>query len=144
MKNPVKNVASLATLLLLVVGLFTLANASTINPDNLLVPVEKKGKYAKLDVSSLPMDKNVTIKVRDENDILVYELKVKNTGQHQHVLVDFNRLKTGVYSLNILRGENDVVRKNLDIRWNQVIVKDVVTLSRDIGHEYRWPLNSVW
>jgi hypothetical protein len=143
MKTLVKNAASLFAVLFFVTGLFTLAFANSANPDNMLMPVEKKGKFAKLDVSSLPLDEYVTIRVRDDSDILVYQLKVKNKGQN-NVLIDFNRLQTGNYSLNIIRGENDVVRKNLDIRWNQVIVKDVITMSRDLGHEHRWPLNSVW
>ncbi len=141
MKTLIEKTASLFLVLLMVFALFTAANANTNNPvDMLLLPVEKKGKYAKLDVSSLPMDEEVTVRVRDEIDRLVYQFNVKNTGQ-RHVLVDFNRLKPGNYTLNILRGERDVVRKHLDIRWNGVAVNDVVPLSRDIGQENRFPLN---
>lgn len=124
--------------LFMATGLFTIANASN-NPNNLLLPVEKKGKYAKLDVSSLPLDQEVTIRVRDDAERLVDEFKVTNRGQ-SHVLVNFNRLKPGIYSMNILRGENDVVRKILNIHWNQVNVNNVMALSRDIGQENRWPL----
>ncbi|WP_114752274.1 T9SS type A sorting domain-containing protein [Pleomorphovibrio marinus] len=139
MKTPLKNAASLFAVLFMVMGLSTFATASSNHPDNLLLPVEKKGKFAKLDVSSLPMDQEVTIRIRDNSERLVDEFKVKNTGQN-HVLVNFNRLKPGIYSLNILRGENDVVRKILNIHWNQVAVNNVVSLSRDSGQETRWPL----
>jgi hypothetical protein len=139
MKTLVKNAASLFAVLFVVSGLFTLAFANTTHPDNMLLPVDKKGKYAKLDVSSLPYDKDITVRVRDHSERLVDEFKIKNTGQ-KHVLVNFNRLNPGIYSLNIIRGENDVVRKILDIHWNQVAVNNVVTMSRDSGQENRWPL----
>ncbi len=141
MKTLFKRIASLLIALIMVFALYTLANAKSGNhEDKLLLPVEKQGKFAKLDVTSLPMDKEVTVRVRDEIDRFVYEFNVKNTGQN-HVLIDFNRLKPGNYTLNILRGERDVVRKHLDIRWNGVAVTDVVPLSRDIGQEDRFPLN---
>ncbi|MCC5936346.1 MAG: hypothetical protein JJU34_03600 [Lunatimonas sp.] len=125
------------------IGLIGFARtAVAINPENLLQPVEKQGKYAKLDVSSLPMDQPVTVRVRDESERLIHEFKVTNRGQQQ-VLVDFNRLKPGIYSLNILRGENDVVRKILNIHWNQVMVDNVVVMNRDRGQENRWPLYMV-
>lgn len=139
MKTIVKNATSLFAVLFFITGLLTLTFATPNNPDNMLLPVEKKGKYAKLDVSSLPLDKDITVRVRDNSERLVHEFKLKNTGQ-KYVLMDFNRLKPGVYSLNILRGENDVVRKILDIHWNQVAVNNVITMSRDSGQENRWPL----
>ena len=142
MKTIVKNAASLFTVLFFITGLLTFTFANTNNPDNMLTPVEKKGKYAKLDVSSLPYDKDITVRVRDHSERLVDEFKIRNTGQ-QHVLVNFNRLKPGLYSLNILRGEKDVVRKILDIHWNQVAVNNVITMSRDSGQENRWPLYMV-
>ncbi|WP_198675329.1 hypothetical protein [Pleomorphovibrio marinus] len=140
MKTLLEKFASLLLTLIMVVALFNLANASSNNPNNLLLPVEKKGKYAKLDVSTLPMDREITVRVRDDIDRLVYEFKVKNTGQN-HVLVDFNRLKPGAYSLNLIRGDKDVVRKHLHIHWNKVAVSEVISLSRDIGQEDRFPLN---
>ncbi len=139
MKTIVKNAASLFTVLFFITGLLTFTFANTNNPDNMLIPVEKKGKYAKLDVSSLPLDKEITVRVRNESERLVDEFKVKNTGQ-KYVLMNFNRLNSGIYSLNIIRGENDVVRKILDIHWNQVAVSNVITMKRDSGQENRWPL----
>ncbi|MCC5939228.1 MAG: hypothetical protein JJU34_18250 [Lunatimonas sp.] len=141
MKTLFEKFASLFVALLMIFAFSTVAHASTANPeDMLLLPAEKEGKYAKLDVRSLPMDKEVTIRVRDEIDRLVYTFKVKNTGQ-KHVLVDFNRLMPGTYSLNVLRGDDDVVRKYLDIRWNEVAVREVISLKKDIGQEDRFPLN---
>ena len=57
------------------------------------------------------------------------------------MLVDFNRLMPGTYSMNVLRGDDDVVRKYLDIRWNEVAVREVLSLKQDIGQENRFPLN---
>lgn len=138
MKTPMKNFGLLFAVLFMVTGLSAYVNANTNHPDNMLLPVAKKGKYAKLDVSSLPMDQEITIRVRDNAERLVDEFKVKNTGQ-QHVLVNFNQLSPGIYSLNVIRGENDVVRKFLNIHWNQVAVSDVIKLNRDSGVEKRWP-----
>lgn len=143
MKTLLKNSTPFLVVLFFAAGLFGFAGSATvINPENLLLPVEKQGKYAKLDVSSLPKDQPVTVRVRDDAERLVDEFKVTNRGQ-QHVLVDFNRLKPGIYSLNILRGENDVVRKILNIHWNQVLVDNVVVMNRDRGQESRWPLYMV-
>ncbi len=139
MKTLVKNPLPLLIAMLFMFGGMAYANTNIDHPDNIIKPVDKKGKYAKLDVSSLPMDKDITIRIRDYTERLVDEFKVKNTGQ-QYVLVNFNRLKPGIYSLNVMRGENDVVRKIMNIHWNQVAVNNVVNLSRDHGQETRWPL----
>ncbi|WP_245189394.1 hypothetical protein [Lunatimonas salinarum] len=141
MKTLIERIASAFVALLMVFAFSTVANATNSNPeDMLLLPAEKEGKYAKLDVRLFPKDKEVTIRVRDDIDRLVYTFTVKNTGQNQ-VLVDFNRLKPGIYTLNVLRGEDDVVRKYLDIRWNEVDVREVISLKKDIGQEDRFPLN---
>lgn len=131
-----KSTGPLLALLLLVTGLFTFAFANPSHPDNMLLPAEKKGKYARLDVSSLPYGKDITVRVRDNSERMVDEFKIRNTGQN-HVLVDFNRLKSGTYSLNIIRGENDVIRKIIDIHWNLVAVTNVVNMTRDSGQEDR-------
>ncbi|EON77642.1 hypothetical protein ADIS_1861 [Lunatimonas lonarensis] len=139
MKTLLKNSAVLIVALFLGVSFQGFAHTpNPDNPKNLLKPVEKRGKYAKLDVSTLPKDTPVVVRVRDDVDNLVYEFNVINRGQKE-VVVDFNRLKTGVYSMNILRGENDVIRKVLNIHWDQVIVNDVMALSRDRGNERYWP-----
>ncbi len=139
MKNiPVKSTGMLFAALLLFIGSIAYANNSNNTPDNLLMPVEKKGKYAKLNVSTLPMDKEITVRIRDYSDRLVEEFKVKNTGQN-FVLVNFNRLNPGVYSMNILKNDNEVLRKVLDIHWDKVKVDNVVILSEERRRETRWP-----
>jgi hypothetical protein len=143
MKTLLKNSAVMIVVLFLGAAFQGFAGTNIdVNPENLLTPVDKKGKYAKLDVTTLPMDTPVVVRVRDDAERLVYEFKVTNKGQKE-VLVDFNRLKPGLYSLNVLRGENDVVRKIMNIYWDQVVVDNVVVLNRDRGQEGRWPLYMV-
>ncbi len=139
MKNLFKNPILFLVAILFMFGGMAYANTTIDHPDNMLKSVDKKGKYIKMDVSSLPKDKEVSIRVRDHSERLLDHFTVTNTGQN-YVLVNLNRLKPGIYSMNILRGENDIIRKTLNIHWNQVVLNDVSNISRDGGHETRWPL----
>ncbi len=128
--------------MLFMFGGTALANNTIDHPDNMLRPVNKKGKFVKLDVSSLPLDKEIAVRVRNSSDLLVDEFKVKNTGQ-QYVLVNLNRLNTGIYSLNVIRGEKDVVRKVINVNWDRVSTANILNLSADRGLEDRWPLSHI-
>lgn len=134
----VKTSGLLMAILFVFVGYFAYASNHNSTPENLLLPVSKKGKYAKLNVSTLPADQEVTVRIRDYSDRLVEEFKVKNTGQ-TFVLVNFNRLNPGVYSMNILKNENEVLRKILDIHWDKVVVDNIAILSEERRRETRWP-----
>jgi hypothetical protein len=142
MKSLLKHPLLLLFAMVFIFGGTALANNSIDHPDNMWRPVNKKGKYAKLDVSSLPMEKEVTVRVRNSSDLLIDEFKVRNTGQ-QYVLLNLNRLNPGLYSLNLIRGEKDVVRKVINVNWDKVRMANIVNLSRDSGLEDRWPLSHI-
>ncbi|EON77641.1 hypothetical protein ADIS_1860 [Lunatimonas lonarensis] len=116
--------------------------AANEDPDNILTPVDKDGRYARLDVTTLPMDTPVAVRVRDSSQRLVYEFDVVNKGQRA-VLVNFNHLKPGIYSVTIIREEDDVVRKNLTLYWYEITVNSVVVLEEDRGQEGHWPLFAI-
>lgn len=88
----------------------------------------------------MPEGEYVTLRVRDSAERLVQEIKVKNSGQ-DWVVINFDPLWVGKYSLNIVKNENQILRKNLMVNHDGIIIKDVLTLREDMDIHNRWPWN---
>ncbi|MCC5930030.1 MAG: hypothetical protein JJU28_12345 [Cyclobacteriaceae bacterium] len=136
-----KNICSVFGLVSLLFLIFTFQPVSVkaSEESTLLMPIQNE-KRVKLNVANLPQGEYVTLRVRDRAERLVQEFKVKNTGQ-DWVVVNFEPLVTGKYSLNIVKDENQIIRKNLLIYHDAVVVRDILTMSNDVDFHNRWPWN---
>lgn len=124
---------------LLICVIFAMPAAFSASPgDKLLYPL-KDQKKAKLKVAVLPEDQYIKVRLRDQHDRLMSEYTVKNTGQ-KWIKMNFNRLKTGNYSLDIIRADNDVVRKNMFVNHKGVRIHSSINLDREIDYYDAWPL----
>jgi hypothetical protein len=97
-------------------------------------------KRAMFNVADLPLNEYVTIKLRDRADRVVHEFDVKNKGQ-EWVLINFESLWNGRYSLDIILAEDEILRKNLMVHHDAIIIRDVLTMEREADFYDRWPLN---
>lgn len=124
---------------LLICVIFAMPAAFSASPgDKLLYPL-KDQKKAKLKVAALPENQYVTVRLRDQHNRLISEYTVKNTGQNW-VKLNFNTLKTGDYALDIIRDNNDVVRKNMFVNHKGVRIQSAINLDREICFYDTWPL----
>jgi hypothetical protein len=105
--------------------------------DQLLYPL-KDQKKAKLKLAALPEGQYIKVKLRDQHNLLISEYTVKNTGQNW-VKLNFNSLKTGDYSLDIMLADDDVVRKNMFVNHKGVRINSVINLDREICYYDTWP-----
>ncbi|MCC5930029.1 MAG: hypothetical protein JJU28_12340 [Cyclobacteriaceae bacterium] len=119
--------------------IFTLPSVFAASPgDKLLYPVANE-KKAKLKLAALPEDQYIKVRLRDQHNRLISEYTVKNTGQNW-VKLNFNSLKTGDYSLDIILAKDDVVRKNMFVNHKGIKVHSAINLDREICFYDTWPL----
>lgn len=104
-----------------------------------LIPLPDQ-KRVMFKVADLPKNEYVTFKVRDRADRVVHEFDVKNKGQ-EWVLINFESLWSGRYSLDIILAEDEILRKNLMVHHDAIVVRDVLTMEREADFYDRWPLN---
>ncbi|MCC5930031.1 MAG: hypothetical protein JJU28_12350 [Cyclobacteriaceae bacterium] len=111
--------------------------ASEVSKKLLPLPDQKRAMFH---VDDLPENEYITVKVRDNADRVVHEFDVKNEGQ-EWVLINFEALWTGRYSLDIILAENEILRKNIMVHHDAIVVRDVLTMEAESDFYDRWPLN---